>query len=74
MSCVISYLRGISVGMGVDFDVTKVWAPMAEGYLKREAGKESGGQEEEGRGGGGGFQAESDDLGGREGETERDGK
>jgi aarF domain-containing kinase len=45
----VQILRGMSVGMGVDFDLTKVWAPMAEGYLKREAGKEKGGKGEEGR-------------------------
>jgi aarF domain-containing kinase len=42
----VQILRGMSVGMGVDFDLTKVWAPMADGYLKREAGKEGEGEKE----------------------------
>jgi len=43
----VQILRGMSLGMGVDFDLTKVWAPMAEGYLKRTTDKEEGGREDE---------------------------
>jgi len=47
----VQILRGMSGGLGVDFDLTQVWAPMAEEFLKREAavkkGRTSVGREDE---------------------------
>jgi aarF domain-containing kinase len=32
----IQIIRGLSVGLGVDFSLMKTWSPMAQGYLDRE--------------------------------------